>query len=91
MPVGSTTVIEEKSYDNVVDIRNKIPDFNPNHYPGNYVPVSLQTRTTFTKQIDFLNYFLLFMWQTLLFVIQMPMSGRISLINNNMQIVKAHD
>ena len=30
------------------------------------------------------------MWLTLLFVIQMPMPGRISLINNNMQIVKEH-
>ena len=60
MPVGSTTVIEEKSYDNVVDIRSKIPNFHPNHYPGNYVPVSQQTRTTFTKPIDFLIFFFFF-------------------------------
>ena len=53
IPARSTTVIGEKLYDNVDDITNKIPDFHPNRNPGNHVPVSQQTCTTFTKPIDF--------------------------------------
>ena len=57
IPAGSTPVIEEKFYGNEYDITNKILDFNPNCNPGNPVPVSQQTRTTFTKLIDFLKLF----------------------------------
>ena len=50
-------LLEEKSYDKVDDITNKIPDFHLNRNPGNHVPVGQQTRTTFTKAIDFYKLF----------------------------------
>ena len=53
IPAGSIAVIKEKLYDNVDDITNKIAEFHRNYNPGNHVPVSQRTRTTFTKLIIF--------------------------------------